>query len=207
MKPKELIKESLQETIAPELVKFNFTFSGSALKFSRKWSDFTHTINVISNRWNAEDVIVEFDTRFGISSKKFVKWYLQEYGEKPLNDGVAGEADWNLNGWTYPQYKTFFRNRFDLAEEKDRKRVLDILLSNIINIGIPFLEKHSDWEIEAKRLIEQRLLHSRACDFYLIAGDKAKAYQCLKDGQKLSWNQLPDEPEAIKLRLKKHFNE
>jgi hypothetical protein len=132
---------------------------------------------------------------------------LNEYGEKPVNDSIAGEADWNLKGWTYPKYKTFFRNRFDLTEEKDRERVLDVLLSNIINIGIPFLEKHSDWRVAAERLIGQNLLHSRACDFYLIAGDKTKAYECLKIGQKLPNDWLPDEPEAIKLRLKKHFNE
>ena len=207
MKPRDLIKNSLEVKIAPELLKLNLTFSKSALKFSRKWNDFTHTIDISSSKWNAEDVIVEFWTGYSVSSKKFVKWYLNEYGEKPPNDSVAGEVDWNLKDWSYPKYKTFFRNGFDLADKNDRERVLDILLSNIVNIGIPFLEKHSDWKVAAERLVEKKLFHSRASDFYLIAGDKRKAYQCLKNGQKLMWNQFPDEPAAIKLRLKKHFNE
>jgi len=207
MKPRDLIKESLKEKIAPELSKFDFAFSKSALRFSRKWNDFTHVIGVSSSKWNMEDVIVAFNTRFSVSSKRFAKWYLKEYGEKLSNDVIAGEAEWNLKGWNYPEYKTFFKNGFDLAEEKDQERVLDILLTNIVNIGIPFLEKHSDWKVAAERLIKKNWFHSRACDFYLIAEDKAKAYESLKIGEKLPNISFPDEPKAIKFRLKKHFNE
>ena len=207
MKPKDLIKKSLQEKIEPILLELGFIFSKSILKFSRKWNDFTHEINVSSSKWNAEDFIVQFHTSFGVSSKKYVQWYLDEYGEKPTNDSIASEVDWNLEGWDYPTYNSQFKSKFDITEETDRERVLEILLFNIINVGIPYLEKYSDWKVAAEKFVEENWFHSKACDFYLIDGNRAKAYESLKIGQKLSNNSFPNKPKAIKLRLKKHFDE
>ena len=207
MKPKELIIKSLQEKVSPVLSELGFIFSKSGLRFSRKWDDFTHWIQFSSNRYNEEDICVEFHTSFAVSSKFYAQWHLTEYGEKPVSDSVAGEMDWNLKGWTYPIYKTAFKAKFDIVKVDDRKKVLDILLSNIIHIGIPYLEKHSDWKVAADGLTEKNWLHSKACDFYLIAEDKAKAYESLKTGQKLSNNFFSEEPEKIRVRLRKHFNE
>jgi hypothetical protein len=204
MKPKDLIKQALIDKIEPVLSDLGFTFFKSSLKFVRSQNEFKQEINTHLNRYNAEDISAEFYFSFSVSSKKYSKWHLLEYGEKPVNDSVASEMYWNLRDWKYPRPNVAPQGNL----EKDMRELLDDTLS----VGLPFIEKYSDWKNAAVRFIELNHFHEKACDFYLIAGNKEKAYWALTKALEC-WKIFPKrtffvgEKEAIKLRFAKHFGE
>jgi hypothetical protein len=204
MKPKDLVRQTLAERIEPILSEFDFTFSKSSLKFVRNKGDFKQEINTHLNRYNAEDVSAEFYFSFAVYSKKYAKWHLLEYGEKIVNECVASEMYWNLRGWKHP--------RTDVAHIENLEKDMGELLEDTLSVGLPFLEKFSDWENAANRFVELRQFHEKACDFYLIAGNKEKAHWTLTEALKC-WEKYPKrtffvgEKEAIKLRFSKHFGE
>ncbi len=204
MKPKDLIRQTLAEKIEPVLSEFDFTFFKSSLKFVRKYGDFRQEINTHLDRHNREDFSVEFYFSFTVGSNIYSKWHLSEYGKKVNNDCLASEMYWNLRGWKY--------TKPDVAHIKNLEKEMRELLEDTLSVGLPFLEKYSDWENAANRFVKQKWLHEKACDFYLIVGNKEKAYWVLTEALKC-WNQYPKrtffggEKEAIKLRFSKHFGE
>ncbi len=204
MKPRELIKECLKKEIEPALSELDFKFSKSGLKFQRKNVEFLQVITTHLNRYNRENLSAEFYFSFSVTSPKYSQWYLLEYNRKPSNNALAGEMYWNLEGWKHP--------RPDIASEKNRKKKMQLLLEDILSIGLPFLEKYSDWENAADLLLEKNWLHDKACDFYLIAGKRSKAQKALNKGLKY-WekqfhsNSFNCDVNEITLRLRKHFDE
>ncbi|BCC32531.1 hypothetical protein [Bacillus cereus] len=34
-----------------------------------------------------------------VTSKKHSKWYKGQWGDKPVNDAVVGDPEWNIPGW------------------------------------------------------------------------------------------------------------
>lgn len=87
-----------------------------------------------------------------------------------------------------------------------------LLLEDTLDLGLPFLEKYSNWENAAARLIEERWFHAKACDFCIIAGNLEKAHWCLERALE-DWKRQPNrsfylgEKEDIRLRYEKFFNE
>lgn len=82
------------------------------------------------------------------------------------------------------------------------------LKENIIQLGVPFLNKYSDWEDAAYRLVEKEIYHDKACDLFLIATNNEKAYWALQEGLEcLEHKPLSSftNKEQVLLRLKKHF--
>lgn len=196
--------QTLAEKIAPILSELGFTFSKSSLKFVRNQNEFKQEINTSLRRYNAKDSSAEFYFSFSVSSKNYSKRYLLEYSEKPVNNSVAGEMYWNLRGWKYP--------RADAAHQENVEKDMRELLDDTLSVGLPFLEKYSDWENAAVRFIELNWFHEKACEFLLIAGKKEKAHWALKKALEC-WKKYPKrtffvgEKEAIKLRFAKHFGE
>jgi len=204
MKPKDLIRQTLTKKIDPVLSDSGFTFSRSSLKFVRNQNEFKQEINTSLSRYNAEDSSAEFYFSFMVSSKIYSQWYFSEYQEKTTDKYIAGEMSWNLRGWKYPKP--------DVAHQENIEKDMRELLDDTLSVGLPFLEKYSDWENAAVRFIELNRFHEKACDFYLIAGKKEKAHRAL--GKALEcWKKFPKrtffvgEKEAIRLRFAKHFGE
>lgn len=204
MKPKDLIRRTLQEKVEPALAELGFVFSQSSVGFKRICGDFKHEINTHLNRYNEEDIFAEFYFSFAVSSKNYSKWHLSEYGEKNANSCLASEMCWNLLDWKCP--------KLDLTKQENLPKVTKELLVDTLTIGLPFLEKYSNWEKAALRYVEKNTSHARACDFYLIAGNKEKAYWALKKALE-TWEKYPQrtffigEKEDIANRFFKYFGE
>ncbi|WP_149205947.1 DUF4304 domain-containing protein [Flavobacterium johnsoniae] len=209
MKPKDLITLSIEKTLLEPLTQIGFTFSKSTLTFKRKVNEFIQTIHFQSNRYNQENVSVEFWPSFGVSSKKYSQWHENEFGESPLNDSVGGAMGWNINDWKLPMSNGKSQLHFQIVNEKQRENVLTLLKNNILNIGIPFLDNLSNWESAAYKIVEADWFHHKACDFFLIAGNKEKALWALEEGidcwERKPKASLPQNKEKIHIRLSKYF--
>ncbi len=124
--------------------------------------------------------------------------------ENPVNDALGGDSDWNLSGWQYRRGRYFH-----LRNAGADKGEIEQLIKNILQIGIPFLERISTWEGAAERLLEAKLLYHRAADFLMIAGNPERAKEILLEGVKQyeelrrtdSFGDLP----RIKARLIKYY--
>jgi hypothetical protein len=204
MKPRELITHSLQQIIEPILSDRGFAFSASSLKFSKVFGDFKQEIHTHLNRHNMEGISAEFWFSFAVSSSKYSKWHKAEYGDKPTNNYLASEMYWNIKGWKYPKP--------DLAISQNIEKDMAEILEDTLLTGLPFLEKYSNWANAAIRFTEENWFHDKACDFFLISGDKEKAYWCLQKAIEC-WKKFPKksffvgEKEGVLLRFEKHFGE
>mgnify|MGYP003574876961 CR=1 FL=1 len=209
MNPKDLITTSIEKTLLEPLTQTGFTFSKSTLTFKRKVDEFVQTIHFQPNRHNQENVSAEFWIFFGVSSKKYLKWHLNEFGENAINDNLGGAMDWNIRDWEFPVINGKKESHFEIINEKERENVLQKLKNNVLNIGVPFLDNLSNWENAAYKLIEEKWFHYKACDFFLIAGNKEKALRVLHQGidywDKNPKASFPDDKEKIQIRLDKFF--
>lgn len=211
MKPKDLIRTSIEDTLFEPLTQIGFTFSKSSLTFKKKIGEFIQIIDFQLNRDNQENVFAEFWTSFEVSSKLYSKWYIAEFGENPPNDTLDKAMDWNINSWEFPIIDGKKELHFQIITEKERPNILNVLKNNILNIGIPYLDNLSNWENAANKLIQDKWFHYKACDFFLIAGNKEKALWALQQGIDY-WNKnptasFPDDKDKIQIRLKKFFKQ
>lgn len=209
MKPRELITTNIEMTLLEPLTEIGFTFSKSSLTFKRKTDDFVQTINFQLNRYNQEHVCAEFWASFGVSSKLYSKWYKEEFGEELINDSLGGAMDWNIKGWEFPIIDNKRELHFQIIDENERENVLTVLKKNFLNIGIPYLDRLSNWESAAYEIVESEWLHYKACDFFLIAGNRDKALWVLEQGldcwERKTKASFPEDRDKIKVRMKKYF--
>lgn len=204
--PRELITQSIESTLSEALNKIGFTFSRKQLTFSRKTSHFIHTISFQLNRHNETAVSAEFWTVFSITSKEYAKWHKTTFGNQPLNDHLFIAMDWNIPNWKFPMTGNHQHSHFELIEEAHRENVLAILKSNILELGIPFLDHFSNWETAARNLLTKNTEHHKASDFFQLAGHQEESLSALKQGL-IYWKQhpnasSPDDLEEIHKRLK-----
>lgn len=204
MKPREAILSALETFVEPRLGRLKFKFLRGSLAFVRKDGVFTQRIETQLSRWNMEHISAVFDIRVSVRSNYYVKWYKETYCKIPANDFVADCFYLNLKGWQHGSPQAAHPETVELE-------MLN-LLDDLLAAGIPFLELHSNWGNAAERLIRERWFHGRACDFYLIAGNKEKAHWCLEKALE-AWEKQPNrsfflgEKEGIQLRFLKHFGE
>lgn len=211
MKTRELIITNIESTLLEPLAQIGFTFSKSTLTFKREVNDFVQVINFHLNRYNEENVCVEFWTSFGVSSKAYSKWYKNEFGENPANESVGGDIDWNIRDWEFPIIDNKREPHFQIVDEKERENVLAILKNDVLKIGIPYLNRLSNWEAAAYELLEKEWFHFKACDFFLIAGNQDKALWALEQGLDY-WERKPkasfsEHKDKIEIRMKKYFGQ
>jgi len=203
MNPKELLSLYIENYLVDELQNLGFRYSKSVPKFSRIKGDFELTFSFSRSKWNSENDC-EFWTIWEVKSKAYTKWYKEQWGSKPVSNTIAGEVEWNIPGWTRDVIK-----HFQLTNSKDDEAEFNEFINNVINVGIPYYTKISDWNIAAEHASQKgTVLYHKVCDFYLISGQKEKAKEILEFGikeiQQRKHDQLLLLPE-IQKRLEKYF--
>jgi hypothetical protein len=205
VKPKDLLNSYIESYLVDELQKYGFRYSKNAPKVSRSNGEFELTISFSLSKWNSEDNC-EFWTMWGVTSKKYAKWYKEEWGTKPVNHAIVGDAEWNIPGWTREPYK-----HFKLTNSEADKAEFNEFIQNVLNVGIPYYSNITDWNIAAEYAAarESMVFYFKVCDFYLISGQKQKAKDILELGQKEIEKRKQDQyfqlPE-IQKRLDRYFN-
>ncbi|MFA2810467.1 hypothetical protein [Bacillus mycoides] len=202
MKSKQLLSLYIENFLVDELQKSGFRYAKSVPKFSRTQGDFELTFSFSLSKWNSEDYC-EFWTMWGVTSKKYSKWYKEQWGDKPVNDAIAGDAEWNIPGWKgKAQYWNLTNSECDSAE-------FSVFIGNVMNIGIPYYSQIDDWNTAAEYATRSPIIfYEKVCDFYMMSGQEEKAKEILeggiqeiKDRKHDSYMQLPE----IEKRLKKYF--
>lgn len=201
--PCDRIRKLIEEFVEPELAKLGFKLLKSELTFKRKVGEFTQEIYFAKNQRNSGNTVVSFWTILSVKSNFYVKWHEKTYGFKPMNEFVDSWYDnhiktWNTEYWNGGQY--------DLTTFDNVKLMTD-LTKNILNIGIPILNKISDWESAADYLFkEERWMHAaKIFDFYIISNQRNKAIESQNTIEKyfktLAIKDVPKERfEEIKIR-------
>lgn len=210
MKPRELIINSIEQTLVEPLSKLGFTFSKSTLTFKRKLKEFVQTISFQLNRHNEENTCAEFWTSYSVSSKEYSRWHKAEFGTEDTNDHLSSEMDWNIKGMAFPVIDNIQELHFQIIAESHREKVLGILKENVINVGIPYLDRLSNWENAAHDLVDKDWFHDKAADFFLIASNKEKARWALQQGLDY-WDRhpkasFPESKDELHKRIVKYFS-
>jgi hypothetical protein len=204
MKPKELLNSYIEDYLVDEVQKLGFRYSKSVPEFSRTKGEFEITFSFSLSKWNSEDYC-EFWTMWDVSSKEYAKWFKEQWGNKPVNNAIVGDAEWNIPGWTRDG------NHFRLTNDsKSDEAEFNGFIDNVINFGIPYYANISDWNIAAEYAASRgrTVFYDKVCDFYLISGQKEKAKEILELGIKEIHQKKHDQhmllPE-IQKRLEKYF--
>ena len=203
MKPRDLLCQNLEENVSPYLRSQGFTFSRAQISFLRKQDFARQEIHFSLSKWNTEDDC-SFWTMWGVSSTAYTKWHLQEWGEKPVNNALGGCADWNIPGWPRQPGDEHFK----LTRSRRDIDVMKLLVDAIGAQGLPYLQQISTWSGAAQQFLKEGWMFGKACDFFLIAGQRDRAIEALYLGlDKYELQGAPDqllELPQIKARLEKY---
>jgi hypothetical protein len=193
LKPGDRIRKLIEEFVKPELTQLGFKLLKSELTFKRKIGNFTQEIYFAKNQRNFGNTIVSFWTILSVKSNYYVKWHEKEYGIKPMNEFVQSWYDNHIKSWNSNYWNS---GKYDLTEFDNIKLMKD-LKKNILTIGIPLLDKVSNWENAGDNLMENERFGfvSKIFDFYILAGKKEKAIESLKKIEEYfkSVNDFPQE--------------
>ncbi|OJD70133.1 hypothetical protein [Bacillus sp. NH11B] len=202
MKPKQLLSLYIENFLVNELQKLGFRYAKSVPKFSRTQGDFELTFSFSLSKWDSEDYC-EFWTMWGVTSKKYSKWYKEQWGNKLVNNSIVGDAEWNIPGWRRStRYWKLTNSEYDRAE-------FSAFIDNVMNVGIPYYSQIDDWDNAADYATRSPIIfYEKICDFYMMSGQEEKAKEILargiqeiKDRKHDSYMQLSE----IEKRLKKYF--
>src|SRR6266540_6767938 len=178
MKPKDLLKKYLIGDVAPVVEPHGFKYSPSQLHFSRQHQGARQNIRFALSKWNSKDRCT-FWSIWGVTSKSYASWYEQQWGELPVNNALGGDLDCNLVGWKRGQ-----DHYFHLYNVEVDKYEIERLIKNILQVGIPFLNRLSTWDGAAEHFLEHKFMYHRAADFLTIAGKHEQAKDVLLEGIK-----------------------
>ncbi|WP_035820123.1 DUF4304 domain-containing protein [Janthinobacterium sp. RA13] len=210
MKPKALIIANIEEFLLEPLSAAGFKFSPSQLTFKRAQDEFVQAIHFQANRHNEEDVCAAFWSHYQVSSRACTSWHKARYGYEPVNNIVGEVADWNIKNWQFPVIDGKQDKEHQLVDPAHRATVMACLRDNLLELALPWLDHHSNWENAALALVETHDSHARACDFYLMAGKQEQALWALNEGiaywERNPKASYPQEKEEIALRMEKYVH-
>jgi len=210
MKPKALIIANIEECLLEPLSAAGFKFSPGQLTFKRAQDEFVQSIHFQANRHNEEDACVAFSSHYQVSSRSCTSWHKARYGHEPVNNIVGGVADWNIENWQFPVIDGKQDKEYQLIDPAHRATVMACLRDNLLQLALPWLDHHSNWENAALALVEAHDSHARACDFYLMAGKQEQALWALNEGiaywERNPKASYPQEKEEIALRMEKYVH-
>ncbi len=128
------------------------------------------------DRWNFEDHC-GFWTVWGARAPAYKKWHHEKFGVVlRMTHSEGSRIGTSLWSRLFSDQATLTNNR-----ESDQA-VLDQLLRDICDCGLPFLDRISTWEGAAERPVEEGWMYDRAADFLLIAGDPKRSQEILQIG-------------------------
>lgn len=146
------------------------------MNLTRKVGAFKQIIHFQSSVSNVDDDC-RFWTHWRVESREYAKWYEEQWGVSPTQNWIGGCADWNIPGWNRdPGLGYQLRNTVNDIDE------MEVLLRNVIDVGLPYLAEISTWKGAASDLLRCGWLHDLACDFFLIAGDRGAARAAAEAG-------------------------
>ena len=178
MKPRDLLKRYLTGEVMSVVEPLGFKYSISKLHFSRKHQNTRQVFSFSLSKWNSEDRCT-FWTMWGVTSKSYANWHKEQWGELPVNNALGGDLDCNIANWSRGQ-----DHYFHLYNDESDKNEIERLIKNILQVGIPFLERVSTWEGAAEHFLEHKFMYHRAADFLTITGKHARAKDVLLEGMK-----------------------
>jgi hypothetical protein len=178
LKPGDRIRKLIEEFVKPELTQLGFKLLKSELTFKRKIGNFTQEIYFAKNQRNFGNTIVSFWIILSVKSNYYVKWHEKTYGNKPMNEFVQSWYDNHIKTWNSDYWNG---GKYDLTKFDNYELMYD-LKKNILRIGVPLLDKVSNWENAGDNLMENERFGfvSKIFDFYILANKKEKATECLK---------------------------
>ena len=142
MPPKDILKELIEKELTSKLEVIGFKYSPSQLEFSKKFKRNEITIE--------QEIHFSLDMRNTTESMHFwTMWSIFLENKETKEKAKAGSADWNIPGWYTPDGERSY-GKFDFSDPKKRISVMADLWRKIINAGLPYLEKFSDWEEASK---------------------------------------------------------
>lgn len=180
--PKEILSDLVAAEIAPTLAPLGFSYSPSAIRFSRKVADARQVIDFSLNQRNDRRSI-HFWTVWRAHARGYVKWMDRAWGGPRSNDELGGSSDGNL-----PGFRPRGGDQFDLSDPAGGIAEMGRLRASMLAVGLPFLESISTYRGAAGRICEDHdsgrftssFLYPKAVDFYLIAQDCERAERALR---------------------------
>ncbi|MDL2419316.1 hypothetical protein AVT_15480 [Bacillus tropicus] len=202
MKPKQLLSLYIENFLVDKLQRLGFRYAKSVPKFSRKQGDFELTFSFSLSTWNSENYC-EFWTMWDVTSKKYSKWYKGQWGDKPVNDAVVGDPEWNIPGWKgKEQYWKLTNVEYDRTEFSE-------FIDSVMDVGIPYYSQIDDWDTAADYATRSPIIfYEKVCDFYMISGQKEKAKEILERGiQEIKDRKHDSNMQLLEIqkRLKRYF--
>jgi hypothetical protein len=194
LKPGERIRKLIEEFVEPELTQLGFKLLKSELTFKRKIGNFTQEIYFAKNQRNFGNTIVSFWTILSVKSNYYLKWHEKTYGIKPMNEFIQSWYDNHIKTWNSDYWSA---GKYDLTKF-DNNKLMNDLKKNILTIGIPLLDKNSNWENAGDNLMENERFGfvSKIFDFYILAGKKEKAIESINTIEKY-FKKANDYPQEI----------
>ena len=173
MKPRDILARRIEQDLRAELEAVGFSWAASKLTFRRTVGGMAQKIAFSLDKWNSDDNCA-FWTMWSVSSAEYSRWHRMQFGEKPVNDVLAGLGDWKIPGWTLSD-----GNMERLRNARSDAAVMQQLKGNVFHVGIPFIQSVSSWRGAAERLLSERSFYVRAVDFFLLASEHERAREAL----------------------------
>lgn len=200
--------ERLMVDVTPVLAEeHGFRFAASRLAFTREVAPFKQEISFHLSKWN-EAGHCEFWTISSVYSLVFKRWCKTHYANEHADGLVVRQEDMNFNEWKLPSDDSLRHQFFD-DDQLDQQTVL-VLIRNIENVAIPWMDRLSDWEAAAAWQ-DKREDYGWAFDLYMMAGKDEVARRYLEEKIPLFTNKrrLQDQSiyEELKIRWDTFFAE
>lgn len=149
LSPSERIPEIIKEFIFPELEKIGFKILKSGLLIKREKNGFIQEIWFSKSKWNTGNEICEIEPHFSVTRKNYIKWYKDFYKTDLNADIVLSNSAYYIEGW---DLKTFDGSKYDFAKH-DNQILVDLIVNNILDKGLVFLDTLSDNDTLTKYLM------------------------------------------------------
>lgn len=199
MKPKELLKFNVDTYLVSFFKELGFDYSQSKFTFTKKVNALKFKISLSPNRHNQENDC-DFWSMWSIESSEYGIWYQKTFQEKPPNNYIYGESDWNIPNWSK-------KSHFQLINKPDHdKKEMEEFKRNIVEFGLPQLSIMSDFSVAAERLKKTNCLIETAVDLLYLSGDIKSAQEALNVRlSQLTGSSQLEEMEMKRLEIRKNL--
>jgi hypothetical protein len=205
MKPRDLLLLRIQGYLCAPLQSLGFKFARSKMVFSRVSGIAKQKIAFQLSHWNSEDDCT-FWTNWSAHWPGYPEWHERHFNQ-PQDDLLCDLQEQNIREWSHR-----FAGRACLHNRADDAAVMQMVLNDFLNAGIPYLDSISSLEGAAEQILALNTFlpsFRKATDFFLMSGNQERALATLLNGiQAYSVGERFDqqgELPKLQLRLAKFF--